>query len=690
MLKKLIIPCIFEKKQGIMPINYFIKLNKNVEILLFITIFLFSCNKGSEVFEVENFKAISNCNEKNNKIEMYMDYQESFTNGFIIPSVNQTDDGFFHFSFDIKNNSNHDNKFYYKIYYQNESYKFPDEHPFVSENFYGSWEDTEITFVETNSVPNDNNFHTIKSKFRIVGNPRNEAKFFGSDKVGAITKEEYEPYIASIKTTPEWLKMVEEKAKNNRYSLEDQIYMDAVYMAKIKRDEGNTNNRWKRNPRVGEYKFLLVVASDPSVMSSIPKHIQNISLLDSNNFFSNPFVFFNKLENKNNLKKFYSEQILKLKARPILDKGIYINNNSFVFPDFDTTYFNKNCNNGNYLYNNSCIEQFITSKNENFRFKNIPIVADVHGGEYIKKDYVENFNKPHEFVSAPIEITSCPCKNVSINSNSKGIALKNPPTKVGEWKKENTGIITRHGFTYGKYRVKAKLPKLLNKDNVWNGLTNAVWLIFQNGNWNKRRSCNTNGGYVPKSYRGEGNYTPLIDDIYSEIDIEIVKASRYWPQTSYINGKKLEEPLSDSNQVIFTYTNWDLACKDPEKFNKGVFSINHNNTDYLLHRWDDWYQAATGKYPVSNNELFGNEYYWFEIEWKPEEIIWRIGPEKNKMYEVGYMNSSITSIPNNQMLLIVTQEWHLEDWWPEAPFNQNFIPFPAKEIKGEVLEIEIE
>lgn len=670
---------------------YFKKISIRIAFLVFsLSLFCFSCKSNGD-FEIKNFKAITNFKETNDQILLEMDYDGAYVNGFVIPSVNQIKNGVFEFSFELKNNTKVDKSFFYKIYYQNETYKFHEEHSLSHENFYGSWENTDVTFVESEKIPSDDNFHTVKSSFRIVGNPRNEKAFFGSDKVGSISKDEYEPYINSIKNSPEWLSMVKEKAEKNRYSLEDQIYMDAVYMAKIKRDEGDVNNRWKRNPRVGEYKFLLVVTSDSNSLNILPKQVQNISVLDSNNLYTNPFAFFKNFENTNNIKSIYSDQTLKLKAKPSLNEGIYINNTSFIFPNFDTTFFNINCNNGEYLFNNSCIEQFITTKNENFRFNNIPLIADVHGGEYTKKHYYENIKKPHEFVSVPIEVTDCPCKNVSINTNSNGITLKNPPTKVGEWKKENTGIITRHGFTYGKYRVKAKLPPLLNKDNVWNGLTNAVWLIFQNGNWNKRRTCNSNGGYVPKSYRGVGDFSPIPVDIYSEIDIEIVKASRFWPQTSYSEkGEKLAEPAIDSNHVIFTYTNWDLACKDPEKFNKGVFSINHNNTDYLLHRWDNWYQAATGKYPVSNNELFGNEYYWFEIEWKPEEIIWRIGPEKDKMYEVGYMNSSITSIPNNQMLLIITQEWHLEDWWPEAPFNQNFIPFPAKEIKGEVLEIEIE
>ncbi|PIZ05946.1 MAG: hypothetical protein COY57_04585, partial [Flavobacteriales bacterium CG_4_10_14_0_8_um_filter_32_5] len=76
--------------------------------------------------------------------------------------------------------------------------------------------------------------------------------------------------------------------------------------------------------------------------------------------------------------------------------------------------------------------------------------------------------------------------------------------------------------------------------------------------------------------------------------------------------------------------------------------------------------------------------------WKPEEIIWRIGPEKDQLKTIGYVNSTYSSIPNNQMLLVITQEWHLENWWPEATFNQNYIPFPADDIKGEIIKIEIE
>ncbi|MBK7667693.1 MAG: hypothetical protein IPJ32_10340 [Sphingobacteriaceae bacterium] len=74
----------------------------------------------------------------------------------------------------------------------------------------------------------------------------------------------------------------------------------------------------------------------------------------------------------------------------------------------------------------------------------------------------------------------------------------------------------------------------------------------------------------------------------------------------------------------------------------------------------------------------------------PEKIIWKIGPEKDKLRVICVMDKNISSIPNNQMMLMFTQEWHNEEWWPTAPYKQNFIPFPKKDIIGEILEIEIE
>ena len=651
---------------------------------------LSACSKKIE-FEVSDFNPIYNLSSNNKKLSLQLDYENAYENGFVVPSVNQTPDGKFHFSFKIKNTSNQNKKYYYKIYYQNSSYKFDEAHAFSHENFYGSWEDSSITFKETKTILADESY-LIQDSFRIVGNPRNEPSFFGSEKVGPVTDNEIQQKINAIKNNPEWLKAVTEKAINSKVNKEIQIYKDAVYTAKLDRNLGETNNRWKRNIRVGSYDFLLVVFANKNELDKhVPKFIQNISLKNKEDKYVNPFSFFSEKINMEHI-TIVIKDALRLSAQPSFKNGVFVNKESFFEPNYDTTYFSNKCNESLSLLKNAHYEQFISSFNPNFTFKNIPLVADVNGNNYTRKEYYNSIKNEYQFIKTPIEVSHCPCKTVIPDITNNKVTLLNPAVKDTAYRKENVGIITRHGFTYGKYSVKAKLPKLLNKDLLWNGLTNAIWLIYQNGEWNKRRPCSTKNGFVPKTYDGNGAINYIRETNYSEIDIEIVKAARHWPISSYGGdaSKKPKEPLSDSNKVMVTYTNWDLACDDAQKLSRGVFNIPFQSSLFELHRWDNWYQAVTGKYGASNEEIFGNDYYWFQIEWKPEEIIWRIGPEKDQLTTIGYVNSAYSSIPNNQMLLIVTQEWHLENWWPEAPFNQNFIPFPAQDIKGEVLKVIIE
>jgi len=663
---------------------------------LFLSIFfiywvLSSCSKKTE-FEVSDLNPIANFSLTNKNLFLQLDYDNAFENGFVVPSVNQTPDGKFHFSFKIKNTSKQPKNFYYKIYYQNSSYKFDEKHDFSNENFYGSWEDLSITFKETEIIPADGSPHLITDNFRIIGNPRNEKQFFGSDKVGPATDNEIQNKINAIKNNPEWLKAVTEKAINNKINVETQIYKDAIYTTKLDRNSGETNNRWKRNIRVGNYEFLLVIFADKNELDKfIPDYIQNISLKNSDNNYVNPFSFFSK-NNSSNYEKILVNDFLTLSASPIFSKGIFINKETFVDLNYDTTNYSSLCNENHQLQTQANFEQFISSFNAHFTFNNVPIIADVNGNKYSKKDYNNSLTKTHQFIKTPIEVSNCPCKTIMPDSVNNKVALFNPAVKDTNYRKENVGIITRHGLTYGKYSIKAKLPKLLNKDLLWNGLTNAIWLIYQNGEWNKRRNCSTKNGFVPKTYNGNGDINYMRETNYSEIDIEIVKAARYWPASSYGGdlSKKPKEPVSDSNKVMVTYTNWDLACDDAPKIKNGVFNIKFQDNNFELHRWDTWYQAVTGKYAALNDDLFGGDYYWFQIEWKPEEIIWRIGPEKDQLKTIGYVNSTYSSIPNNQMLLVITQEWHLENWWPEATFNQNYIPFPADDIKGEIIKIEIE
>jgi len=555
-----------------------------------------------------------------------LDYTNAFTNGFVIPTINQVAEGQFSFEFSIKNTGTSPQKFYYKIYYQNESYKFQEtdekdssrQNINAGENFYGSWEDTGKTFAETTVIPADNEFHKISDHFRIVGNPRNEKRYFS--------------------------------------------------------EKGN--DRWKRNPRVGKYSFLLIVTTQENIQhKNIPENVGNVNLTDKNRFV-NPYFYFLFGEGKN-LKNTVIQKFpysLKVIAKPDPGAGIYINP-IFFNTAISGKYFCKTCGQDSLLYKNAPFEQFIHYIDPNTKMFNIPVIADVLHDHYSKMDYNWNshFYRKEELIAITATTTKWPCETVTVDTGNHMIMIKNPKTEYGKWEKQDVGVISRHGFTYGKWTIKAKLTELLNKDNVWNGITNAIWLITQSpAGWNFRRGC-SNTGYMANYYGGQQDKR-VKNTGYSEIDFEILKTVPYCP--SYFlpppynygsddqkNMKSWNVPLPEEvtendDKVEVACTNWDMACPEPKNFNAGCSPISYRGQTFWAHRWDKSYRAITEKTPEQDDELFGSDYYYFQIDWEPTRIIWRIGPSKDKLRVVGFVDNTISSIPNNQMLLIVSQEFH--------------------------------
>lgn len=638
---------------------------KRLLIISIIIISVLACNNDKTVVKIY-IASINNVNipENYNKKIIWMDYTDAIITGFIIPSERQTPNGHFNFSFNVKNESETKEKFYYKIYYQNESYKFPEisptntgeQHEFAHENFYGSWEDTDIEFKEIGYL-NSGQEVQIRDSFRILGNPRNEEKYY------------YE----------------------------------------------GQNDRWKRNPRVGDYSFMIVVFNEND-LKKIPQNVLNIKKADENNIFVNPFYYFRFGQGKNleNTAIYFNPKFITIKASPNLGKGVWINEDLYQTnqnPDFRELY-SCNCGIADKLYRNATVEQFIHYIDISTQFDNIPVIADIFDGSFTKEEYnwARAFYKTKDRIRTLPRLPQKPCETIFSDSIHKKIIIRNPKSEFGNWQKQNTGMITRHGFTYGKFTVKAKLTRLLNDDGVWNGITNAIWLIYQGGRgehetgWNLRRPCRKKG-YM-KTYWG-GRFDERVERVaYSEIDFEILKTVPYCPDGVFPpiynnfesnpdnikawNIKLPDDVLKDDHKIAVCCTNWDMACWEPKNFASGCHSLKHNNKTFYAHRWEDCYRAVTTKYMASDKELFGRDYYYFQIDWQPDKIIWRIGPEKDKLYEVGYIDASISMIPDNQMRLIVTQEFHNTKWWPGSPFLQENIPFPEKDYVGEILEIIIE
>lgn len=631
-------------------------------LVLLLPVLLISCGQPvrspevvSEQFVVKDFNPIANWKQGQT---LFLDYSGAMKQGFVVPGNSQVEGGFFNLGFKLKNTGKEPQKYSYKIYYQNESYKFPErdgfdsvkQHPDAWENFYGSWEEAGITFTETGVIPVDNEFHAVEGKFRIVGNPRNELQYF----------------------------------------------------------EQGTNDRWKRNLRVGDYSFMLVVTTSENIQKKlVPDQVQNIGMKGEQGFV-NPYFYFlygPGKSLKNTIVQKYPG-LLKVEANPDPGAGIYINPSAYSKEDAGKSKA-EGCGQDPALYNTAAFEQFVHYVDPSTKMNNIPVIADVLNDNYSRMDYNWNkrFYRKEELVAITASVAPRPCETVISDAANHKISLRNPKSEFGKWQKQNVGVITRHGMTFGKYTVKCKLTELLNKNNMWNGLTNAIWLITQSqSDWNLRRDCGKNG-YMANYYGGQQDQR--VKKVgYSEIDFEILKTVPYCPSwvlpPAYSNGiddqKNVqnwnvpfpEEILADDDKVMVSCTNWDMACWQPAEFHDGCFPVHYEDKTYWTHRWDKNYRALTEKTPERDDELFGSPFYYFQIDWQPDKIIWRIGPAKDKMRVVGYMDDKVTSIPNNQMLMIITQEFHNTKWWVGSAYSQDNIPFPKVDYVGEIYELTIE
>jgi hypothetical protein len=653
---------------------------------LLIVVILGSCTNKKVIDKIANF----------NDTIIYVDYDNAINAGFIVPSKSQTNSGYFEFKFGIENNTGKPTKYFYKIYYQNESYKFNEANddgsynPMSAENFYGSYKDVNVGFKQTGVIMKGE-MTTVLDSIRIVGNPRAEEKYFGSPVryLVEVSQSEIETKVFEIRSNPEWYASIVKKAKNQGNSVEDQLSMDAEYIINFNKQKGNENNRWKRNVRMGYYGFMVVIVPEKS-LHQIPAYIQHINL-ESDGQFVNPFYYF-QYGNGKDLDKLELRKLKKrlhVVAKLPLSNGVWADKKNNVGEYFDTTYFSSTINNSRGLFDKAAFRVYGNYR-PNDSINNVPVIADFFGKGYSIKEYEKNSMIPeNKRKTVVFSNSSTPGRNIKVDTLNNSILLSNPGCTEKDMRKENVGIIARHGMTYGKYTMKVKMTELLTEDYVWNGITNAIWMATESMEpWNARRICNKEG-YMPFYGAGEGEErVPQIS--YSEIDFEIVKAAETWPGYCYPDKKEREEPQSNIDKVMVTCTNWDMACKQPPKFHYGTQEINYQGHTFIGHRWDEWYNAVTQKNPVADDELFKPDYYYFQIEWKPREIIWRIGPEKDKLRVVGYINDEITSIPNNQMLMIFTQEYHYSSWWPKSPFKQENVPFPAKDLKGIIYEVTIE
>ncbi|MCB0400787.1 MAG: hypothetical protein KDD41_01770 [Flavobacteriales bacterium] len=651
---------------------------KNTSGIYFVVTFLsilvlHSCSNGPVHIELTD----SNLNENH---QYLLDYTNAYEYGFVVPSMKQ--DGAESFQVSFKVDHFDADTLYYKLFYQNETYKFPDSLELAGENFYGTSESTLEHFSK--GVRQDDGSFLIEDEIIIRGNPRNEDIYFGKNEHNVNRNQDTSGLanmILKIKNDQNWYADIVRKAESNGLDVDIQLMLDAKWILFNSNGEGANNNRWKRNLRVGNYSLLLVV-TDKNGLEKTPDHVVNTTA-KTDKGFTNPYHFF--ASDSNELYTSFSiDSFINIKAEIPLANGIYVP----FKRHYTKAYFNDYVNDHDELFINAAIEIQETSLHSK-EVENVPVKAKFITGDYTKQEYADNSTK-YENNRVKIRFTNThePGKTFGIDTTNNTLWFKNPYYE-DEFRKENVGIRTRHGLTYGKYTFKIKMANLLTKDNVWTGLTNALWLVKESDDqWNSRRICQGEG-FMPFYGAGEGEKrVPQIS--YSEIDFEILKTAEVWPWTSYEDKQERDDPPSNDDKVMVTCTNWDMACMQPKNFGIGIQKTQYDGKEFHPHRWNEFYNALTAKWPEKDTELFGGEYYFFQIEWSPTEIIWRLGPSKDDLRVVCYMNEDITTIPNNQMVALITQEYHFAEWWPKSPYKQGNVPFPGEDLNGRLYSLEIE
>lgn len=441
---------------------------------------------------------------------------------------------------------------------------------------------------------------------------------------------------------------------------------------------------WARNPRTGHYSLLIVALPEPSFNGRpLPAEVLDMRAKADSHFIE-PYLFWlnGPGADRTDASVLFVPDVLALSVDLDPTKGVF------------------GCCGDAPMF-----EPFIHHLDTNARFDNIPVIADALDNAFTRTVYDSMlcFTPPGAFVSTTPYLAASPCANIRLDSTLHALAFRNPAATRERLRKEQTGVRSRHAFTYGRYRVHARLSPLLNDSDLWNGLTNAIWLIGTGAPGALRRPCD--GGYLAYgSDPGKEGRIPRTN--YAEIDFEVMKGMPLCPERAFppIFPQQVADPnvrsawlralprevLEQHGKVAVALTNWDLACPEPPRFGIGCQDIVLDGEVFTSHRWDRDYRAITQKRMEPDDELFGPDGYWFEIDWRPTEIFWRIGPSPADLRTIGYMNSTMTAIPDVPMTLAVTQEFHNTAWWPGSPYEQGGIPFPAKDLTGRIFSVRVE
>lgn len=635
-------------------------------------------------FDVTNFDPILNVEDP---IELITkNTGDLLTSGVVLP-VSEKDDHF-RFTFEVKNNTRQARQYFYKLFYQNKTYQYPvaeksalngilEYNPKSGQNFYGSWKEVEIGFKSTSVVHQRGETLSVEDSFQIVGNPRNEELYF-FNKVLPPTEKQLQDQIDEILSDSIWYAKEKSKAEINGVLVDVELRKSAEYIYQTsKKQIEKLNYRRRRTPRMGEYEFMLVVLDEQALLE-LPGYVKRINQKKDGRFI-NPFYYFNYGDGSRlrGCKVFNSEETLTVKTE--VDFRTPIKNGALF--DQDTVICSEVClTTGD---EGALVARIPQDLNFNKEQVNIDTVVAWDGFNSSFYEF-EIENDIQRIAQSRDEGKDCQCSLVQNDVENNRVILTNP---AGTKRSVGLGMIL--GMTYGKYTVALRLPEYLNQNEMWNGLSTAIWLENQSSeDWNNRSECKDQGYVSMDGSVGAGlNRKPIVST--SRIEMELMCVNNIWPKMSYkkYNGTI---PVTDSLvKMTAVCSNWDMACPDPQKFQPGAMAYEYEGSSFDVHRWNDYFQALDSRQKI-NAKLISQRDVVVQLEWSPDRIVYRMGPDIKNLKVVAAMRNDVTKIPDNQMVLKIAQRYNETQWWPGAFFQQEKIPFFNREFDGYIKSITIE
>ena len=422
---------------------------KVYSLLIVVVSLLVGCKQSD--FDVTGFKPFANYSLKKNDYtySISADLNNSVLYGVEMPTVKQLANGKFAFEFSIKNNGK-PQQFFYKLYYQNESYKWQNGDSLDTENFYGSWELAEMEYKATPMIEKE---FAVKDSFKIIGNPRDEQLYYGADPERTFINDSLlTKFYAKINSESDWIESVKQKAVANKISVADQQYLEALWSIENSfQTDSAYNNRYKRNPRMGNYKFLLVVCNGVG-LSKIPDEVKSVGKKTTEGKFVNPFTYFLVNEGKEleGTKVMVAKEQLAVNANLDLGSGLFIDPLKIGSSKYNTSAINSNCNTSEELRHKAQFAQYFHHINKTIEFVNVKEIRDVIAENFTReqyKDLISEYGQSKNFVHTYSSLTDCPCKTTISDSAAKTITIFNPGNKPNEFKKEHVCVIGRIVFT---------------------------------------------------------------------------------------------------------------------------------------------------------------------------------------------------------------------------------------------------